>query len=53
MDRLQEHISPAKLDDVVKFWFAHFKDDRQLVAPPPDAVMRWFKRDEEFDKACA
>lgn len=52
MARLQEYITPSKLEEVVSFWFEHFTDEHQFVAPPQEAAMRWFKRDEELDKAC-
>lgn len=52
MAQLQEQITPSKLEEVVEFWFEHFTDAGQFVAPPQQAAMRWFKRDEELDRAC-
>ncbi|OIW27869.1 DUF924-domain-containing protein [Coniochaeta ligniaria NRRL 30616] len=52
MALLRDHITPSKLEEVVEFWFEHLTDEHQLVAPPRTAAMRWFKRDEELDKAC-
>lgn len=53
MGRLQEQVTPSKLEEVVEFWFEHLNDEHQFIAPPREATMRWFKRDEELDKACA
>jgi uncharacterized protein (DUF924 family) len=52
MTQLQKHVTPSKLGEVVEFWFEHFTNEQQFIAPPQEAAMRWFKRDEELDKAC-
>ncbi|KAB5585685.1 hypothetical protein GE09DRAFT_1197436 [Coniochaeta sp. 2T2.1] len=50
--QLREHITPSLLKEVLDFWFSHFTSPRDFVAPPKEAVARWFRRDEEFDRAC-
>jgi uncharacterized protein (DUF924 family) len=52
MSPVQEHITPTLLQNVLSFWFSHLTSPHQFVAPPADAVVRWFKRDDDFDKAC-
>ncbi|KAB5583432.1 hypothetical protein GE09DRAFT_1167405 [Coniochaeta sp. 2T2.1] len=52
MSSFREHITPALLKEVLDFWFSHFTSPRDFVAPPKEAAARWFRRDEEFDRAC-
>jgi hypothetical protein len=52
MSQLQEYITPSLLQQAISFWFSHLTNERQLIAPPREAASRWFKRDEDFDKAC-
>lgn len=50
--QLRQTITPALLDEIRNFWFAHFCDEDALVLPGQTEMMKWFKKDDEFDKAC-
>lgn len=52
MPQVRDLINPALLQQALDFWFSHFTSARQLIAPPREAVSKWFKRDDELDKAC-
>ena len=49
---LKEHVTPALLKEILDFWFSHFTSPEDFVAPPWEVAARWFRRDEEFDRAC-
>lgn len=49
---LKEALTPALLDEVRNFWFAHFPNEDALVLPGQSEMMKWFSKDDEFDKAC-
>ncbi|KAJ5090732.1 hypothetical protein N7532_009416 [Penicillium argentinense] len=49
---LKRTITPALLDDIRSFWFAHFSNEDALILPGQTEMMKWFTRDSEFDEAC-
>lgn len=49
---LRKTLTPALLDEVRDFWFSHFSNEDALILPGMDEMMKWFKKDEEFDNAC-
>ncbi|KAH8892166.1 DUF924-domain-containing protein [Thozetella sp. PMI_491] len=49
---LAQALSPAFLADIRKFWFRDLPNDDHFILPTPEAMKRWFGRDESFDKAC-
>jgi hypothetical protein len=49
---LRQLLTREVLQDVRDVWFQDFTNDHQLIAPPPDRLSRWFKRDDEFDRVC-
>lgn len=52
MSQLPKSITPDLLRQTIDFWFSHFTSEHELIAPPQEAVSKWFKRDEQLDKAC-
>ncbi|KAK5788587.1 hypothetical protein VI817_009545 [Penicillium citrinum] len=49
---LKQKLTPALLEEVRDFWFAHCSDVNSLILPGQSEMMKWFKKDVEFDKAC-
>lgn len=50
--QLKQILTPALLQDVRNFWFDHLSGEDALIIPGQNEMMRWFRRDAEFDKAC-
>ncbi|KAK3393441.1 hypothetical protein B0H63DRAFT_385056 [Podospora didyma] len=49
--QLEGVFNPAVLEAVRQFWFKDMEEEHFML-PPQEASMRWFRRNEEFDKAC-
>ncbi|KAJ5669211.1 hypothetical protein N7462_010281 [Penicillium macrosclerotiorum] len=49
---LKQALTPALLEEVRHFWFDHLGGEDHLILPGQSAMMRWFRRDADFDKAC-
>ncbi|CAI7569876.1 Tetratricopeptide-like helical [Penicillium manginii] len=52
VSELKQTLTPALLDEVRDFWFSHFPNEDALILPGMNEMMKWFKKDEEFDNAC-
>lgn len=47
-----ELLNAATIEKVNVVWFSHLDAEDALVLPGKDHNMKWFRRDEAFDKLC-
>lgn len=53
MGQLDPILPPALLGELQKLWFKHVLSEDDMVVPCQDTMMKWFKKDEEFDRTCS
>ncbi|KUI64848.1 hypothetical protein VM1G_00102 [Cytospora mali] len=50
---VRQLLPPTLLGDLQILWFQHILNKEDMVVPCQESMMKWFKKDEEFDKICS
>lgn len=53
MEPVDQILTPALLGELQKLWFKHILNEDDMVVPCQESMMKWFKKDEAFDKTCS
>ncbi|KUI56226.1 hypothetical protein VP1G_03631 [Cytospora mali] len=53
LEHVRQLLPPAFLNEVQSLWFQHILNKEDMVVPCQRSMMKWFRKDEEFDKICS